>query len=303
MVRRQIPSDAVPKACLKSRAEKIPKSVGARTHPCLTPLRMSKGLEELPLNCTVPYMIVWKESIMLCNFGGQSIFGRIWKRPSLLARSNAFVRSHGSDIQGHHVVLCTSPGVGEGRRLCLLLTFQLRGRTVIQDRHVLPASAVGSRWPLQRLCQWRWEGRCLCSCWSRSSLPCSWREWWSWRPLCLVVQILLAITDRGVHVENAVRVGGGGGGGEVPSLPGALPGAKLSMALLALDSIKGWGRHISSTRLTGISTTSHNISQIVAYLCVYLSPQPRTICVRLAQYVAVELSIQGAEHTCMHICI
>ena len=36
LVRRQIPSDAVPKACLKSRAKKIPKSIGARMHPCLT---------------------------------------------------------------------------------------------------------------------------------------------------------------------------------------------------------------------------------------------------------------------------
>ena len=69
LVRRQIPSYAVPKACLKSRAKKIPKSVGARTHPCLTPLWMSKGLEEQLLNCTVPFMFVWKDSIMLCNFG------------------------------------------------------------------------------------------------------------------------------------------------------------------------------------------------------------------------------------------
>ena len=42
--RRQIPSDAVPKACHKSRAKKIPKSVWARMHPCLTLLSMSKGL-------------------------------------------------------------------------------------------------------------------------------------------------------------------------------------------------------------------------------------------------------------------
>ena len=90
---QQIPSNAVPKVCPKSRAKKIQKSVVARTHPCLKPLQMSKGLEELPLNCTVPFMFVWKDSIMLCNFGGQPIFGRIWKRPSLLTRSNAFVRS------------------------------------------------------------------------------------------------------------------------------------------------------------------------------------------------------------------
>ena len=73
LVCRQIPSDAVSKVCLKSRAKKIPKSVGGRTHPCLTSLRMSKSLEELPLNCTVPFMLVWKDSIMLCNFGEQPI--------------------------------------------------------------------------------------------------------------------------------------------------------------------------------------------------------------------------------------
>ena len=73
-----------------------------------------------------------------------------------------------------------------------------------------------------------------------------------------MVQLLLSSTDRGVHAENAVRwscsalVGmGGGGGGGVPFLPGALPEAKLLMALLSsskvgsvssssmVDSIKG----------------------------------------------------------------
>ena len=113
-VRRQIPSGAVPKACLKSRAKKIPKSVGTRTHPCLTPLQMSKGLEELPLNCTAPFMFVWMDSIMFCNFGGQPIFGRIWKRPSLLTRSNAFARSMKAEIpaslwQNHQVTRIQIP--------------------------------------------------------------------------------------------------------------------------------------------------------------------------------------------------
>ena len=104
LVRRQIISNAVPKACLKSKAKKIPKSVGAKTHPCLTPLLMSKGLEELPLNCTVPFMFVWKDSIMFCNFGGKPIIGRIWKRPSLPTRLKAFVRS----LKAMHRGICCS---------------------------------------------------------------------------------------------------------------------------------------------------------------------------------------------------
>ena len=92
LVYRQIPLMLCQRR-LNRRAKRIPKSFGARTHPCLTPLRMSKGLEELMLNCAVPFMFVWKDSIMLCNFGGQPIFGRIWKRPSQLTRSNVFVTS------------------------------------------------------------------------------------------------------------------------------------------------------------------------------------------------------------------
>ena len=39
--------------------------------------------------------------------------------------------------RGASVVLCTSSGAGEGRRPCLLLTFQLGSHTVFQHRHVL----------------------------------------------------------------------------------------------------------------------------------------------------------------------
>ena len=44
--------------------------------PCLTPLRMSKASERFPLNCTVPFMLEWKDSIMLSSLGGQPIFSR-----------------------------------------------------------------------------------------------------------------------------------------------------------------------------------------------------------------------------------
>ena len=62
----------------------MPKIVGARTLPCLTPLRISNGSKELPLNCTVPFVSVWKDAIVLCSLVGQPIFGRTLKRPSLL---------------------------------------------------------------------------------------------------------------------------------------------------------------------------------------------------------------------------
>ena len=87
------------KTCFSNRPKKVPKSIVllfvARTQPCLTPLRILNASEKLPLNCTVPFMSVWKDSIMLCSLGGQPIFVRTLnlKRPSLLIRSNALVRS------------------------------------------------------------------------------------------------------------------------------------------------------------------------------------------------------------------
>ena len=92
-VRNKIPSVVVSKTCFSNRPKTVPKSIGARTKPCLTQLQISNGSEKLPLNCTVPFVSVWKDSTMLCRLGWQPMFGRTLKRPSLLTRSNALVRS------------------------------------------------------------------------------------------------------------------------------------------------------------------------------------------------------------------
>ena len=45
------------------------------------------------LKTTVPFMSSWKDLKMLRSLGGYSVLGRILKRPSLLTRSKAYVRS------------------------------------------------------------------------------------------------------------------------------------------------------------------------------------------------------------------
>ena len=74
-------------------AKKIPKSVGARTQPCFTPLRMSKGAEVEPSYTTVPFMSSWNDFTMPRSLGGQPILPSTLKRSSLLTKSKAFVRS------------------------------------------------------------------------------------------------------------------------------------------------------------------------------------------------------------------
>ena len=79
---------------------------------------------------------------MLCGLGGQPIFGRTLKRPSLLTISNALVRSMKAMYKGikYYAVLCTSLVTVEGRRSCLLLTVQHGSHIVTLDRYAPPAS-------------------------------------------------------------------------------------------------------------------------------------------------------------------
>ena len=81
---------------------------------------------------------------MLCNFGGQPIFGRIQKRPSRLTRSNALVKS----MKGVYKGICSSLHFSRSWRrekTMSIVDLQLGSRTAIQDKHVLPASAAKSR--------------------------------------------------------------------------------------------------------------------------------------------------------------
>ena len=79
-VRKYIPSVVVTNRCFSNRPKKLPNSIGARTQPCLTPLRISNVSEKPPLICTVPFLSVWKNSIMLCNLGGQPSSSIVYHR-------------------------------------------------------------------------------------------------------------------------------------------------------------------------------------------------------------------------------
>ena len=54
---------------------------------------MLKVADDEPSKTAVPFTSSWKDLMMLRSLGGHSIMGRILKRPSLLTRLKAFVRS------------------------------------------------------------------------------------------------------------------------------------------------------------------------------------------------------------------
>ena len=84
--------------------KKIPNSVGARTHPCFTPLVILKGWDEVQLKLIVLWVFSWKEDIMLRSVGGHPIFFRNLSNPSLLTKSKALVKS----MKGMYGGLCCS---------------------------------------------------------------------------------------------------------------------------------------------------------------------------------------------------
>ena len=76
---------------------KITKSVGARTQPCLTPLRISKGSEKLPLNCTVPFVSVWKDRSCSAVWVDNRSLGEAISADQIKRLSEV----NESDVQGH----------------------------------------------------------------------------------------------------------------------------------------------------------------------------------------------------------
>ena len=60
------------KAFSNSRGKETRKSTAAKTQPCL---RVSNGSEALPLNYTIRFMPVWKDSVMLCSLCCKPISG------------------------------------------------------------------------------------------------------------------------------------------------------------------------------------------------------------------------------------
>ena len=82
------------KARFNTIEKKIPKRVGAITHPCTgyPPLLIVNDSKTLPSYWTVAFVLVWKDFTMLNRLGGQPIVISIANSPSLITRSKALVR-------------------------------------------------------------------------------------------------------------------------------------------------------------------------------------------------------------------
>ena len=150
----------------------MPKSVGARTHPCLTPLLMGKGSEEEPSYWTVPFISSWKKVIILSSLGrgGHPILCRCMNRPDLLTRWNTLVRSIKAMYRGR---LCSQHFSCSSLRENIMLIVDHSARNphcASGYTRSASVSAVYSAWHGRRSCRKRWEGifrDSYCNCFAR----------------------------------------------------------------------------------------------------------------------------------------
>ena len=126
------------KVCFSNRPKKIPKSVGARTHPCLSPLRILNGFEDLAaieLHCSLRVSVERVNHAL--QFGWATDHWENVKEAVSADKIKRLSEINESDVQRH--VLCTSLVTVEGRRPCLLLTVQLGSHIVTTLRQLLEA--------------------------------------------------------------------------------------------------------------------------------------------------------------------
>ena len=122
-----IPSPMYLKASSRIADKNIEKSVGASTHPCLTPFVIENVSETSPPFLTFTIIPVCRLSIMVVNFSGHPYFLSSCHSPVLPTVSNTIIKSTKTEVDP---ALCTFPGVVVGRRSCLLCFGLNESRTV-----------------------------------------------------------------------------------------------------------------------------------------------------------------------------
>ena len=127
LVRSDTPVEAgrLLKALWNMKEKYTPNSVGANTHPCLTPLLIENVSDRSPSYWTQPCIPSWKDLIKDSRVGGQPAFYRTTNRDWRSTRSNAFVRSTKAKCSG----CCCSQAF-----FCSCLTENIMS---VVDRHAL----------------------------------------------------------------------------------------------------------------------------------------------------------------------
>lgn len=165
---------------------------------------------ELPLNCTVLFMFVWKDTSSAVLEGNKFLEGS-WRVP-LCWPDQILYWGWQRRCTAATAVLCIIAGTVVDRKSCLSLT-SLRGNAVWFFIYTLSQLLQGGHDNSNKYFTDNAQERereislyipvFLCSCYSSFSLLC--RRWWYLRPSCPVARSLLS--SNGVRFHTEVSVG------------------------------------------------------------------------------------------------
>ena len=116
------------------------KSVGARTHPCLTPFVIENVSETSPPFLTFTIIPVCRLSIRVVNFSGHPYFLSSCNSPVLPTVSNAFVKSTNTIYRGRSCSMHFSWSCRRQKIMSTVLLFE-------RKPHCVSGTTSGVMWP------------------------------------------------------------------------------------------------------------------------------------------------------------
>ena len=167
----------------------MPKSVGARTQPCFTPLLTGKASQVAPLKHTVMCMLSWNDvtTASRCFFfgggGGSRSSGGVWRVRSCWPSQRPSLNRWRWGREAS-AAFGTSLEVGAGRIPCPPLTGRHGSHTGTLGRRGRRGFAGELRRRVRRPSQRCWEGRSLSSYCNRFCRPCFCTGWRWLRRAC-----------------------------------------------------------------------------------------------------------------------
>ena len=108
----------------------IEKSVGASTHPCLTPFVIANVSETSPPFLTFTIILICRHSIMVVKFSGHPYFIRSCHSPVLPTVSNAFVKSTKTIYRGQSCSMHFSWSCRRQKIMSTVLRFEQKPQCV-----------------------------------------------------------------------------------------------------------------------------------------------------------------------------
>ena len=134
---------------------------------------MSKHSEQLPLNWTVPFMLLWKDVIKLWSLGWLANLRQDLKKSLPADQVEGFCDVDEGNVEGPFLFTIFLLQLSDGENHVHRRPVSAESGIATRDKQAPPVSGGRSASPGQRSCRRCSEERCPCGCCNHSCRPCS----------------------------------------------------------------------------------------------------------------------------------